>query len=95
MLEHAREVSAKVDGGRTDDPLLRIAELLVDLDGDTVLVVTDSLRCYQHPVDKFLRLLHCDVVNLSGHLLCVATASPRVIVLHHEGWVFDVRVAAE
>jgi hypothetical protein len=67
----------------------------VDLDGDTVLVVTDSLKCYQHPVDEFLRLLHCDVVNLSGDLLCVATSSPRVIVLHHEGWVFDVRVAAE
>jgi hypothetical protein len=102
ILDHARS-RARIESDqigedqisvRSDSVVRRVLRDLPTLDGD-ILTVSFRQRCFRIPAAYLVDfVLHGDRVTgdllLDGDDLFVCARSPRVIVLHHEGWVFDV-----
>ncbi|MGH7633888.1 MAG: hypothetical protein ACRENC_09180 [Gemmatimonadaceae bacterium] len=62
---------------------------------EDILTVSHLQRCFRMPASHLIDfVLHgADATgdrSLDGDDLFVCARTPRVIVLHHEGWIFDV-----
>jgi hypothetical protein len=102
ILDHAKQL-AQIDsdrigedqvGERNDVIARRVLRTLWTLEED-VLTVSHVQRCFRLPASCLVDfVVHGASVtgdkSLDGDDLFVCTRSARVIVLHHEGWVFDV-----
>lgn len=102
LLDHARQ-HARIDsdqigedqiGERNELIARRVLRGLTTLQED-VLTVSHLQRCFRIPASHLIDfvLRGADATGdrlLDGDDLFVCARSPRVIVLHHEGWIFDV-----
>lgn len=89
LIDHARALGWQVEAQRTDDldAARRPGE---PTPGETVLVVVDSpLVCRRAPAERLAELVDAEL--LADDAVLVWSAQPRVRVVHHEGWVFDLR----
>ena len=89
---------AELHGGRVTakqfSDLVEFEELapyLRALAGETLLVADFALNCIRATADALLAA--GDVRLVDGDVIIVGASSPRVIVVHHEGWVFDLDLA--
>ena len=55
---------------------------------EALLVADFSLDCMRATADALLAAE--DVRLVDGDVVIVGTSSPRVIVVHHEGWIFEL-----
>lgn len=91
IIDHARALGAAVDGRPIDDRLAALAPGLAELADEPLWVVTDDLASHYCRATELLAHARGDDLVLDGDLVCVATCTPRVLILHHEDWIFDLR----
>jgi hypothetical protein len=100
VIGHAKSIGAQVTASEIDVNA-SAAELAIvvlrDLPSlhEDVFVVSDQERCFRVPAERLVDFVSREPeltgeVSFDGDELFVCTRSKRVVVLHHEGWVFDV-----
>ncbi len=58
---------------------------------EVLLVVDGGLACTSASADALLPA--AEVGLMDGDVVLVGTSSPRVLVVNHEGWIFDLDLA--
>lgn len=105
ILEHAKQ-HARIDtdrlgehelGERSESVAHRVLRGMWTLQED-VLIVSHVQRCFRVPASHLVDIVidRADVTGekwLTGDDLFVCTRTARLIVLHHNAWVFDVTLA--
>jgi hypothetical protein len=86
---------AKKHGGRVaaqqfgdDVEFEDLAPYLRILASEPLLVVNDALECTQTTADAIFASESVRLVD--GDVVIVGTLSARVVIVHHEGWIFDL-----
>lgn len=93
LLAYAEQYAGRITAKQFGE-LVEFEELvpyLRALAGEALLVADDALNCIRATADALLAAE--DVRLVDGDVIIVGTSSPRVIVVHHEGWVFDLDLA--
>ena len=91
IIDHAGALGAAVDGRPIDDRLAALAPCLAELADEPLWVITDDLTSHYCRAAELLAHARSDDLVLDGDLVCVAAFAPRVLILHHEDWIFDLR----
>lgn len=93
LIDYARLLGGRIAAQEVGDdmPFEALAPYLRALAGEDLLVVDDYNLCTRASTDALLA--DADVRIVGGDAVIVGTSSPRVIVVHHSGWIFDLDLA--
>ena len=105
ILTRARELGATItreEVGEVRKVTLELARYILhglwELD-EPILIVTHRVRCFRVDAARLLELVldQYPVIgehSFEGDQLFICTRSRRLLVWHHEAWVFDVQLAS-
>ena len=99
IVEHATALGARVSkrqlqSSSWDGALEELTALLLgDMDStdEAVFVVSDKQECCRTPAEELRQFVEKDT-SFPGDEVFVWPVTARIVIVHHEGWLFDVRV---